>query len=231
MSVHLQREIEGLKRSVLSLCALVEEQAQIAVRAMLDRDEEAARQVEFRDTEIDQREVEIEEDCLKILALYQPVAADLRFIVCAMKMNNDLERIGDLAVNIARKAITFSSLPPMEIPFDLCGMWHKVQEMLRDALDAMVHQDAVLANEVCARDDEVDELKHEMRLRAEEAIRMDPEQTSALLTFLAVSRSLERMADHATNIAEDVIYMVRGNIVRHGAFHDDSENRLRPKQR
>ncbi len=229
MSVHLQREIERLKKTVLSLCALVEEQAQIAVRALLDRDEEGARDVERRDLEIDQREVEVEEECLKLLALYQPVAADLRFIISALKINNDLERIGDLAVNIARKAITFASLPPLEIPFDLSGMWLKVQGMLRDSLDALVNLDASLANEVCGRDDDVDQMKHEIRHRAEEMIRIDPEQTSALLTLVAVSRNLERIADHATNIAEDVIYMVQGTIVRHVTVEDDEIGQLRSR--
>ncbi|NUQ65533.1 MAG: phosphate signaling complex protein PhoU [Pirellulales bacterium] len=229
MSVHLDREIGRLKKTILSLCALVEEQAQIAVQALLERDEEAAREVESRDTEIDHREVEIEEDCLKILALYQPVAADLRFIVSALKINNDLERIGDLAVNIARKAITFASQPPMEIPFDLGRMWQKVQGMLRDSLDAMVNLDARLANEVCGRDDEVDEIKHEIRQRAEDMIRIEPEKTAALLTLVAVSRNLERIADHATNIAEDVIYMVEGHIVRHAPLDNGSAGRARPR--
>lgn len=217
MSVHLQREIETLKKNVLSLCALVEEQAQMAVRALLERDEPLALRVEQRDLEIDHREVEVEEECLKLLALYQPVAGDLRFIICALKINNDLERIGDLAVNIARKAVTFCAVPPLAIPFDLNGMWQAVQGMLRDALDALVNLDPALAHAVCARDDEVDRRKRENRVRAEEIIRHDPEKTAAMLTLMAASRNLERIADHATNIAEDVIYMVQGSIVRHGA--------------
>jgi phosphate transport system protein len=222
MSVHLQREIEALKKNVLSLCALVEEQAQMAVQALLSRDKALAESVERRDPDVDHREVEVEEECLKLLALYQPVAVDLRFIICALKINNDLERIGDLAVNVARKAVTFCSLPTMAIPFDLNGMWQKVQRMLRDSLDALVNFDAALAHEVCARDDEVDHMKRENRLRAEEAIRVDPEKTSGMLTLMAASRNLERIADHATNIAEDVIYMVQGTIVRHGVPEEHS---------
>ncbi len=221
MSVHLQREIETLKKNLLSLCALVEEQAQMAVQSLLDRDEDMAENVERRDLEVDHREVEVEEECLKLLALYQPVAVDLRFIICALKINNDLERIGDLAVNVARKAVTFCGLPPIAIPFDLNGMWQKVQRMLRDSLDALVNFDATLAHDVCARDDEVDEMKRENRRRAEELIRVEPERTSALLTLMAASRNLERIADHATNIAEDVIYMVQGHIVRHGVLEED----------
>ena len=216
MSVFLMREIEKLKKQVLSLCALVEEQVQLSVTALLQRDAEMAAAVEQRDAEIDHREVEIEEECLKTLALYQPVASDLRFLVAVMKINNDLERIGDLAVNIARKAATFASLTPMEIPFDLAGMWRKTQAMLRDSLDSLVNLDTALAENVCLRDDEVDRCKRNIRLKCTEMIRQDPELTSALLTLMAASRNLERIADQATNIAEEVIYMVEGKIVRHG---------------
>jgi len=216
MSVHLQRAIERLKKDLLSLCAMVEEQVQMSLRALLDRDEDLAAQIEQRDLEIDQREVEVEEDCLKTLALHQPVAGDLRFIVAALKINSDLERIGDLAVNIARKAISYASQMPMEMPFNLAGMGEKTQEMLRDSLDSLVNLDPKLANSVCARDDEVDRMKRAIRVRAEEMMRQDPDRVSPLLTLLAVSRNLERIADHATNIAEDVIYMVEGRIIRHG---------------
>jgi phosphate transport system protein len=215
MSVHLQREINHLKKRLLSLCALVEDQVHLAVRALLERDEESAAAVERRDAEIDQIEVEVEEECLKTLALHQPVAIDLRLVVAALKINNDLERIGDLAVNIARKAAAFAREPPIDIPFDIAGMWQKTQAMLRDSLDALVNVDAKLAQQVCLRDDEIDRLKHEFRLRTEELIARNPERTSALLRLAAVTRNLERIADCATNIAEDVIYMVEGRIARH----------------
>jgi len=221
MSVHLQREIEKIKKSTLSLCALVEEQVQLAVRALLDRDAELARRVEARDVEIDHREVEVEEECLKALALHQPVASDLRLIVAVLKIDNDLERIGDLAVNIARKAVAFSAQPPRPsggwypIPFDLAGMCQKTQSMLRDSIDALVNLDAPLAHSVCGRDNEVDQMKRENRKKAEELMRSEPERSAALLNLLAASRNLERIADHATNIAEDVIYLVEGRIIRH----------------
>lgn len=216
MSVHLQREIEKLKNSLLSLCGLVESQVQLAVQAMEDRDVEAARQVEQRDARVDQREVEVEEECLRILALYQPVAIDLRLIVSALKINNDLERVGDLAVNIAHKAVALVGEAPLEVPFDLGEMAAKAQAMLRDSLDALVRLDPRLAARVCARDDEVDRMKHEVRVEVEKMIEADPRRTRPLLRLLAVSRNLERIADCATNIAEDVIYMVEGRIVRHG---------------
>jgi phosphate transport system protein len=216
MSVHLQREIERVKKGILALCAIVEDQVQMAVRALLERDVELARAVEERDRDIDHREVEVEEECLKILALHQPVAIDLRFIVAAMKINNDLERIGDLAVNIARKAVSFVEETQMEIRFDIAGMWDKTQAMLRDSLDALVNMDAALAADVCRRDDEVDRIKHDIRVGAEEAIRCQPDEVRPLMRLLAVSRNLERIADCATNIAEDVIYMSEGRIIRHG---------------
>jgi len=215
MSVHLQREIEQVKKSILALCAIVEDQVQTAVRALLERDVEMAKNVEQRDDDIDRREVEIEEECLKILALHQPVAIDLRFIVSAMKINNDLERIGDLAVNIAHKAASFAEDSPIPIAFDIAGMWDKTQKMLRDSIDAMVNFNGALAADVCRRDDEVDQIKRDIRLGAEEQIRRQPENDRPLLRILAVSRNLERIADCATNIAEDVIYMSEGRIIRH----------------
>jgi phosphate transport system protein len=215
MSIHLQREIEKLKKNLLSLCAVVEDQVQMAIEAFLQRDEDLASEVERRDAEVDQREVEVEEECLKMLALYQPVATDLRLIVAVLKINNDLEQIGDLAVNVARKAAAVAIEPPLDIPFDIAGMWAKVQAMLRDSLDALVGANTQLAEAVYSRDDEVDRMKHEMRMRIEEAARRQPELMSRLLKLLAVSRNLERIADYSVNIAEDIIYMVNGAIVRH----------------
>lgn len=215
MSLHLQREIERLKKHLLSLCAIVEDQVQMAIQALMERDGDLAREVERRDADVDQREIEVEEECLKTLALYQPVAGDLRLIIAAMKINNDLERIGDLAVNIAHKAAAFAGEPPMEIPFDVSGMWQRTQTMLRDSLNALVNLDAKLAEAVCDGDDEVDRMKHETRLELEERMRREPQRIRPLLRLMAVSRNLERIADCATNIAEDVIYLVNGKIVRH----------------
>lgn len=215
MSVHLQREIDRVKKSILALCAIVEDQVQMAVRALLDRDLDLAQSVEGRDDDIDHREVEIEEDCLKILALHQPVAIDLRFIIAAMKINNDLERIGDLAVNIAHKAVSFLEETQMPISYDISGMWDKTQAMLSDSIDALVNMDGAMAAAVCRRDDEVDQIKREIRLGVEDQIRREPQNVRPLLRLLAVSRNLERIADCATNIAEDVIYMSEGRIIRH----------------
>jgi phosphate transport system protein len=215
MSIHLQREIDRLKKHLLSLCAIVEDQVQLAIEAFLQRDERLALDVERRDDEVDHREVEVEEECLKMLALYQPVATDLRLIVAVLKINNDLEQIGDLAVNIARKAAAVADQPPLDIPLDIAGMWEKVHAMLRDSLDALVNTNPQLAEAVYARDDEVDRMKHDMRKKIEAAARRQPERLCHLLKVLAVSRNLERIADYSVNIAEDVIYMVKGTIVRH----------------
>jgi phosphate transport system protein len=216
MSVHLQREIDQLKKSLLSLCALVEDQVQRAVRAVLDRDDARAREVEARDAEIDRREVEVEEECLKVLALHQPVATDLRLIVSALKITNDLERIGDLAVNIARKASGLIGEPSAELNFDLAGMGARTQTMLRESIDALVGADAALAQKVCAEDDEVDRLKHTARAEFEQRLREHPDNVKSYLKLMAVARNLERIADQATNIAEDVVYLVQGRIIRHG---------------
>lgn len=216
MSVHLQRELNRLKTDLLANCAIVEEQVHLAVQAVLRRDEEAARKVERRDAEVDRREVDIEERCLGVLALYQPVAGDLRMVVAVLKINNDLERIGDLAVNIAHKALALCKEPVEEAPAELEAMAQRGQQMLRDAIDAMVNLDAALAHDVCRRDDEVDEMKRAIRCALEDRILREPELTRPLMRLLAVSRNIERIADCATNIAEDVIYVTQGRIVRHG---------------
>jgi phosphate transport system protein len=207
--------LEKLKLAVLSVSALAEEQLQLSVQALTERDEDLARSVAQRDLELDQREVEIEEECLKVLALHQPVAADLRFVVAILKINNDLERIGDLAVNIAHKAGWLSRMSPLEMPCDLAQMGADTQQMLADSLDSLVNADVGLAHQVCARDASIDAMKRQIRRAAIQRVREEPDRVEAVLTLLAAVRNLERIADHATNIAEDVIYMTEGRIVRH----------------
>ncbi len=215
MTAHLRNEMENLKNQMLALSALVEKHVALAVKAVDERDEMMAREVIGKDVEIDRAEVAVEEECLKLLALHQPVAVDLRFIVAVMKLNNDLERIGDLAVNIAERAMFLSSLPPVPIPFDFDGMASKTREMLNNSLDALVNSDVDVANAVCAADDDVDVINRAMYEQVKDAIRKHPEHIEALIHLLFVSRHLERIADHATNIAEDLIYLVEGRIVRH----------------
>lgn len=216
MPVHLQREVERLKQQVLSLSAVVENSVRLAVKSVAERNSAVASQVIENDVKIDQAEIDVEEECLKILALHQPVAIDLRYIVAVLKMNNDLERIGDLAVNIAERAIFLNARMKIDIPFDFTGIAQKTQAMFRSSLDALVNMDAGLARQVCSLDDEVDEINRQMYDQVKGMIREHPEHVDALIALLSISRYLERIADHATNIAEDVLYMIQGHIVRHG---------------
>jgi phosphate transport system protein len=215
MVVHLTNELNKLKQLVLALSAIVEGSVEKAARAVGDRDAELAHRVIESDQQIDQMEVDVEEECLKILALHQPVAVDLRFIITVLKMNNDLERIGDLAVNIAERAIDLTQSPPVALEFDLVDMAAKAQQMLRRALDSVVNMNAELARQVCSEDDAIDAAKHAMAQKAKQKILRSPQDLDALVNLLLVSRHIERIADHATNIAEDAIYMVKGEIVRH----------------
>jgi phosphate transport system protein len=215
MARHLQREIDNLKKMILSLGAAVEESVQLAVRAVEERDSVLADRVMKGDNEIDQAEVDLEEDCLKILALHQPVAIDLRFIIAVLKMNNDLERIGDLAVNIAERAYFLNTTIKVKVPYDLHRLAERTQWMLHSSFDAMINLDSILARNICGADNEVDAINREMYDLVKEAIRRDPQHLDALIALISISRYLERIADHATNIAEDVVYMTEGIIVRH----------------
>jgi phosphate transport system protein len=217
MAKHLQKEIENLKKKLLVLGAKVETSVRDATLSIEKRDAVLAQKIIDNDIDTDNKEIEIEEDCLKILALHQPVAIDLRFIVAVLKINNDLERIADLAVNIAERAVFLSTQPRVNISIDLVDMAHKAQLMLKQSLDALINHDAELAHKVCTSDDVVDGMNRQMYLKVQEAILKNPEQISALIHLLSASRHLERIADHTTNIAEDVIYMIEGQIVRHRA--------------
>jgi phosphate transport system protein len=216
MPKHLDLEIEKLKKQILSLAAFVEESVARSVAAINARDAEAGQQVIDFDSHIDALEVEVEEECLKLLALHQPVAQDLRFIVACIRLNSDLERIGDLAVNIGERAVFLSSVAEVsEKPLDVGAMAKLVRSMLSEALNALVNLDARLARRVCAMDDEADSMHRDTFRRVEDAVGRHPSEFATLTHYLSVSRYLERIADHATNIAEDVIYMVEGEIARH----------------
>lgn len=218
MTILMQRELDRLKKMILALSALVEESLQRSVRALMEKDVPLAQLVMETDRKIDRTEVEVEEECLKILALHQPVAGDLRFIIAVLKIDNDLERIGDLAVNIAHKTIFLAGQPPVPLDFDFSEMARKSQAMVKKAIDALVNIDVKLAREVCASDDEIDRMKSELRGKVEEAIRENPSRVRVLTALHGVGRNLERIADQATNIAEDVIYLAEGTIVRHGGI-------------
>lgn len=215
MGKHLHNELERLKEKLLSLSTTVEESVYNAVKSVQENNREAAKKVIRSDTAIDEVEVEVEEECLKILALHQPVAIDLRFVISVLKINNDLERIGDLAVNIAQRELYLGKLESIDIPFDFETMARKTRKMLKNALDSLIQMNAPLANEVCQADKEVDAIHRDMYDQVFSEIKKRPEHTEALIQYLSISRHVERIADYATNIAEDVIYMIDGQIVRH----------------
>lgn len=215
MTKHFRSEILVLNQKVMHLTAMVEENLKLAVQSVISRDPDMAKSVVLRDEEIDRLEVELEEDCLKILALHQPVAIDLRFIVAAMKINSDLERIGDLAVNIAELTPELAGADIRVVPFDLDAMLSLALEMVQKSADALVEMSPEMALAVCKMDDKLDELYHEANEIIVKKIMADNSNTSYFIGLRDIARHLERIGDHSTNIAEDVIYMVNGEIVRH----------------
>lgn len=215
MTRHFHEELDGLKQTLLAMGAMVEDQIRRVMRALVERDEALARDVIERDREVNTYDVEIDEKCVELLALYQPTAGDLRFITTAMKIVTDLERIGDQAVNIAQRAIELNQEPQLKPYIDLPRMADKAQQMVKDALDSFVSRDTTLAREVCGRDSEVDALKEQVFRELLTYMMADPKTIARAIRLILVSRFLERVADHATNIAEMVIYMVESKMVRH----------------
>ncbi len=215
MKRHLQRELSSLKKQILALGTLVEERVRMTITALETKDGDLARQIITSDKDIDRAEVEVEEECLKTIALHQPVAVDLRFINIVIKINNDLERVGDEAVNIAERVENISKRMPLNVPFDFTAMAETAEKMLKNSLDALVNQDVDLAYRVCLEDDEVDRMHRMIYDRVKAAIKEQPDRVGYLLNLLLIGRHLERIADHATNIAEEVIYMIEGKIFRH----------------
>ena len=215
MSKHLQRDIYLLKQTLMAMCTLVEKILGKAVKSILTADEELAREVIKQDPEVDEIEVDIEEECLKILALYQPVAIDLRFIIAAMKINTQLERVGDLAVNVAERAVFLIAHDKTDLPFGFREMSQQVQSMLTRSIDSLVNMDASLACRVRSEDEIVDEMNKDIYELVKAEVKKDSESINYILHALSIGRHLERIADHATNIAEDVIYLVDAKIVRH----------------
>jgi len=217
MAQHIERQLAQLKERILHIGTLVEEAIAKSITALINRDKKLALRVMLNDDEIDRMEVEVEEECLKIFALYQPVAADLRLVVSVLKINNDLERIGDLAKNIAKRASSVALTDGVELPPEILAMATLAQEMVRESLEAVVNSDSALARRVREEDDAVDEFRRQVREMVLAGIKAETEQVESLLGINAVSTHIERIADMATNIAEDVIYMVEGDIVRHRA--------------
>lgn len=219
MSKHLQRDLDGLRREILSIGSMVEESITRAIDSLNTRRLDLAAEVIAGDREIDEREVHVEDECLKILALHQPVAADLRFVVAVLKVNNDLERMGDLAVNIAKRSRYLAEHESLGSEIDLEKMGREVNRMVRRSLDALVKTDVKLAQQVMEEDEQVDELHKETYETVRRLLKADPDSSGVAIQWLSVSRHLERISDLATNIAEDVIFLVEGEIVRHGLGH------------
>ena len=215
---HLQRDLESAKREILAMGSLVERAISDAIRALRERDPELARAVRAGDHAIDDKEISIEEECLKILALHQPVAQDLRFIVAILKVNNDLERMGDLAQSMASRGVDLVKESSVAEPPGMDEMMTRVRSMVTRSLDSLVHLDPEAARDILRDDQAVDELHKKMYGHIQDQMESDPTNVRDWVRWLSVSRYLERLADYTTNIAEDVIFTVEGEVVRHGAW-------------
>lgn len=215
MQRHFDEALEQLKQKLLRMSSLVEQSIGSSIKALMDRNAELAYKVIKADDAINALEIEIDELCLKLLALYQPTAGDLRFITSTMKINNDLERIGDLAVNISQRTLDLIKVPPLKLKIAIPKMAVAAQAMLKDSLDAFVNNDSKLAYEVCKRDDEVDDLNHEIFMELLSCKPEDLTPVERVIDLVLVAKNLERVADHSTNICEDIVYMVDGKIIKH----------------
>jgi len=215
MSYLLKKEIDKLKNSLLGLGAMIEERLDMTIEAIEALDADIAEKIISTDWEIDEAEVTIEEECLKMLALYQPVAIDLRFLIAMIKINNDMERIGDNAVNVAERIVIAAKEKEEIFSFDYMDMARKVKRMLKQSLDAFVNMDLDLAYKIRIMDDDVDKIKNQAYDFTKDVLKTHPGKSGYIINMFLISRHLERIADHATNIAEEIIYIIEGDIVRH----------------
>ena len=212
-----QKDLEKLKENLLKMAALVEEAINDSVQSLVKRDSDLVQKTMELEKRINAMDIEIEEMCLTLLALRQPMAIDLRFITSAMKINTDLERMGDQAVNIAERAVSLNQEPPLKPYIDIPRMAEIVQAMVKDVLDSFVQRDPKLARSVCARDDLVDGLNNQVFRELLTFMISEPTTIQRAVHLMIISRCLERIADHATNIAEDVIFMVDALVIKHRA--------------
>ena len=215
MQRHFHEELEALKQTLLAMGGLVEDQIRRVMRALVDRDDALAQEVIERDQQVNAYDVEVDETCVSLLALHQPAAGDLRFITTAMKIVTDLERMGDQAVNIAQRVLELNREPQLKPYIDLPRMAERAQRMVKESLDAFVARDTELARQVCAEDAEVDALKEQIFRELLTFMMEDARTIPRAIRLILISRFLERLADHATNIAEMVIYLVDAKMVRH----------------
>ena len=217
MQRHIDLELTKVKDELVRMASLAEEAIGLSVKALVSRDAALAQQVIGSDTAVNALEIEIDELCLRTMALYQPEARDLRLLAMALKINNDLERMGDQAVNIAERTLELLKEPLLKPLIDLPRMADHAQRMVKDSLDAFVRQDAQRARAVCTRDDVVDRFDDQIFRELLTYMMEDPKAITRAVNLILVSRHLERIADHATNIAEDVIYLVEGKNIKHHA--------------
>ena len=223
MGTHFQKELQELKEELLKMAALVEEAISTAVKSLVKRDSDLAKKTFEGEDQINRMEIDIEDRCLKLLALWHPMAADLRFITSAMKIITDLERMGDQAVNIAERAISLNQEPQLKPYIDIPKITEIAQSMVKDVLDAFVNSDSKLARSVCERDDTVDGLNDQVFRELLTFMVSDPQTITRAVHLMIVCRCLERIADHATNIAEDVIFLVNGRVIKHHADVKEEE--------
>jgi phosphate transport system protein len=224
MSKQLENDLEALKERILRMGGLVEDAIQKSIRALVQRDSPLAIQVIDGDKIVNNLDVEIEEECIRLLALYQPTGSDLRFITTAIKTITDLERMGDLAVDTCERAVELNEEPPLKPYIDIPRMAGAAQKMLKDSLDAFVAKDADLALKVCEADDFVDNLNHQIFNELLVYMLQDPKNIGRAVRITYIAKYLERIADHATNIAEMVVFMVKGKVIRHMACEMRSTN-------
>ena len=215
MQRHFDEELEKLKEKILKMSSLVEKAIHLSIKALVDRESELAQQIIKSDDQVNMLEIEIDDFSLKLLALRQPQAGDLRLITSIMKINNDLERIGDLAVNIAERTMELLKFPIVKPLIDIPRMAEIAQGMVKDSLDAFVNRDSKLARSVCERDDKVDNLNDRIFRDLLTYMLQNPKTIERAVNLILVGRNLERIADHATNICEDVIYIVDGKTIKH----------------
>jgi phosphate transport system protein len=215
MQRHFEQELQDLKGKILRMGGLVEEQVQGALRALIERDSDLARKIIANDRQVNTLDVEVDEECLRLLALQQPAARDLRFITTAMKISTELERISDLAENICERAIELNEEPQLKPYIDVPRMANWSLRMVKESLDAFVNHDADLARKVCMDDDFVDDLTHQLFRELLSFMLENPQTITRAIRITFIAKYLERIADHATNVAELVVYMVEGKIIRH----------------
>ncbi len=221
-------ELKNLKEKLLRMAGLVEESVELAIEALKEQRDEPVQGVLKNEEQINQLDVEVDETCLRLLALRQPMAGDLRFITSAMKIDSELERMGDLAVNVSEQALILSRLPPLKPLLDIPRMAHLAQAMIRDSINAFINRDEALARSVCERDDEVDALDEQIFRELITYMMEDAANITRAVSLILVSRNLERMADHATNIGEDVIYLAKGKTIKHHIDRKRESDSVRP---